>query len=204
MKGEKAMSNVNTHKKLVLTAMRIAEQYRDTIASKYDEKRYNEMVRYIRNEYNKLTGESEVVFDDGILGRVIELYCRDSASTLTRVRTQGKIDAYIPTTSGKRIKAEIKTNGGQVQELLKMSKKQQETTAIIYFSHTKVPTAKNSDKPTSYYDCFKVMLVSEFLANVQLKKADSRGNVHVQPTSKKMYERFAQFDDFNRNEPINF
>lgn len=114
------MSSYNSHLQLVKTAMLIAESYEPTIKSAYDRQRYEEMCRYIQNEYNKLRGFSEVQFDDGILGRVIELFCRDSKSTLTKVRTQGKIDAYIPTNKG-RIKAEIKTNGGRVEELFKLN-----------------------------------------------------------------------------------
>lgn len=199
-------AKTRTHYELVKLALQIASEYKDTISSKYDEIRLNEMLRYISNERGKLTGENENNFDDGILGRVIELYCRDSKSTLTKVRTQGKIDAYIPTTNG-RVKAEIKTNGGQVQELLKLSDKQKRNTLIVYFSHTKKPQgtkAKAEHKPVEFYDCFKIMTVADFLDNVTLKKVDSRGNIHVQPTSKAMYERFESFTNFTRNTVFEF
>lgn len=195
------MANKRNHFELVKLALRIANDYKATISSKYDELRFNEMIRYISNERDKLVGDNPNNFDDGIVGRVIELYCRDSKSTLTKVRAQGKIDAYIPTTSG-RVRAEIKTNGGQVQELLKLSDKQKQNTLIVYFSHTKKPQgtkARAEHRPVEYYDCFKVMSVADFLDNVTLKKIDSRGNIHVQPTSKLMYERFESFTDFKRN-----
>lgn len=175
------------------SAIFVANAYKATIASKYDEKRHAEMKRLITNEMNKTSG-----FDDGILGRVIELYCRDSNSTLIKVRTQGKCDAYIPTTSGKRVKAEIKTNGGQVHELMKLSRKEQENTFCVYFSHTKVPTSK-SDAPTRYYNCFKIMTIAEFLDSITTKENKSKNAINIQPTSKKMYARLEQFADFKRN-----
>jgi len=193
------MSNRNTHIELVKTAMMVAKSYYKTIANKHDLERYNNMVKYINAEIAKLNGNSDVNYDDGILGRVIELYCRDSASTLTAVRTQGKCDAYIPTTSGKRVKAEIKTNGGQVHELMKMSRRQQENTLMIYFNHTKVPTSKKSDKPVSFYDCFKIMTVAEFLDNAVVTKPRSNGNINIQPTSKKMNKALEKFENFKRN-----
>lgn len=193
------MTNKTAHIKLVKTAMMIANAYYKTIANKYDLERYNNMVKYINSEVAKINGESDVNFDDGVLGRVIELFCRDSASTLTAVRTQGKCDAYIPTTNGKRIKAEIKTNGGQVHELMKMSRRQQENTLMIYFNHTEVPTGKNSNKPTSFYDCFKIMTVAEFLDIAVVTKPRSNGAINIQPTSKKMNKSLAQFTDFTRN-----
>lgn len=195
-------AKTKTHIKLVKTAMLIADAYYKTIANKYDLKRYNNMVKYINSEIAKIKGNSDVNYDDGILGRVIELFCRDSASTLTEVRTQGKCDAYIPTTDGKRVKAEIKTNGGQVHELMKMSRRQQEATFMIYFSHTAIPqstAAKKANKPISYYDCFKVMTIADFLDNGTFKENKSRGTINVQPTSKKMYEKLASFADFTRN-----
>lgn len=192
-------SKTKAHIKLVKTAMLIANAYYKTIASKNDLKRYNNMVKYINSEVAKIKGESDINYDDGILGRVIELFCRDSASTLTEVRTQGKCDAYLPTTDGRRVKAEIKTNGGQVHELMKMSRRQQESTFMVYFSHTEVPRSKNSNKPVSFYDCFKVMTIADFLDNGTFKENKSRGTINVQPTSKKMYERLASFADFTRN-----
>ncbi len=192
-------AKTRTHIKLVKTAMLIADAYYKTISSKYDLERYNNMVKYINSEIAKIKGESTVNYDDGVLGRVIELFCRDSSSTLTTVRSQGKCDAYLPTPDGKRVKAEIKTNGGQVHELMKLSRRQQERTLMVYFSHTEVPRAKNSNKPVSFYDCFKVMTVAEFLDNGTFKENKSRGTVNVQPTSKKMYERLARFTDFTRN-----
>lgn len=192
-------AKTRTHIKLVKTAMLIADAYYKTIASKNDLKRYNNMVKYINSEIAKIKGESDVNYDDGILGRVIELFCRDSASTLTEVRTQGKCDAYLPTPDGRRVKAEIKTNGGQVHELMKMSRHQQEHTFMVYFSHTEVPRSKNSNKPVSFYDCFKVMTIADFLDNGTFKENKSRGTINVQPTSKKMYERLASFADFTRN-----
>lgn len=192
-------SKTKAHIKLVKTAMLIANAYYKTIASKNDLKRYNNMVKYINSEVAKIKGESDVNYDDGILGRVIELFCRDSASTLTEVRTQGKCDAYLPTPDGRRVKAEIKTNGGQVHELMKMSRRQQEHTFMVYFSHTEIPRSKNSNKPVSFYDCFKVMTIADFLDNGTFKENKSRGTINVQPTSKKMYERLESFADFTRN-----
>lgn len=192
-------TKTRAHMKLVKTAMLIADAYYKTIASKNDLKRYNNMVKYINSEIAKIKGESDVNYDDGILGRVIELFCRDSASTLTEVRTQGKCDAYLPTPDGRRVKAEIKTNGGQVHELMKMSRRQQEHTFMVYFSHTEIPRSKNSNKPVSFYDCFKVMTIADFLDNGTFKENKSRGTINVQPTSKKMYERLESFADFTRN-----
>lgn len=192
-------AKTRTHIKLVKTAMLIADAYYKTIASKNDLKRYNNMVKYINSEVAKIKGESDVNYDDGILGRVIELFCRDSASTLTEVRTQGKCDAYLPTPDGRRVKAEIKSNGGQVHELMKMSRHQQENTFMVYFSHTEVPRSKNSKRPVSFYDCFKVMTIADFLDNGTFKENKSRGTINVQPTSKKMYDRLAGFADFTRN-----
>lgn len=199
-------AKTRTHIKLVKTAMLIADAYYKTIASKNDLKRYNNMIKYINSEIAKIKGESDVNYDDGILGRVIELFCRDSASTLTEVRTQGKCDAYIPTTDGKRVKAEIKTNGGQVHELMKMSRRQQESTFMIYFSHTAIPqstAAKKANKPISYYDCFKIMSVAEFLENGTFRPNKSKNAINVQPTSKIMYERLEVFADFKRNTAYN-
>lgn len=190
-----------SHLQLVKTAMLIAESYELTIKSAYDRQRYNEMVRYIQNEYNKLTGNTDVNFDDGILGRVIELYCRDSKSTLTKVRTQGKIDAYIPTNKG-RMKAEIKTNGGRVEELFKLNDKQRNNTLIVYFSHTKRAQgtkAKAEGRPVQWLDCFKIMTVAEFIENAHFKRPEADGTIHVQPTNTKMYKRFESFSDFKRN-----
>lgn len=199
-------TKTKSHIKLVKTAMLIANAYYKTIANKYDLERYNNMVKYINSEIAKIKGESDINYDDGILGRVIELFCRDSSSTLTTVRTQGKCDAYIPTVNGKRVKAEIKTNGGQVHELMKLSRRQQEATFLIYFSHTAIPqstAAKKANKPINYYDCFKIMTVAEFLDNGTFKPNKSKNAVNVQPTSKVMYERLEVFADFKRNTAYN-
>jgi hypothetical protein len=199
-------TSYNSHLQLVKTAMLIAESYEPTIETSYDRQRYNEMCRYIKNEYNKLIGNTDINFDNGILGRVIELYCRDSKSTLTKVRTQGKIDAYIPTSKG-RMKAEIKTNGGRVEELFKLNDKQRNNTLIVYFSHTKRAQgtkAKAEGRPIEWLDCFKIMTVAEFIENGHFKRPEADGTIHVQPTNTKMYKRFEAFADFERNTVFTF
>lgn len=207
-------SKTRNHIKLVKLALMIAERYYKTIASAYDKKRYAEMKRYITIETEKiravLAGEIEskdAGFDDGIVGREIELFCHDSASTMCTVRSQGKCDGYIPTTSGKRITAEIKTNGGQVQEMLKWSRRKQESTIMVYFNYTKVPqstAAKKANKPVEYYDYFKILTVADFFDNAVLKKPDKSGAIHIQPTSQKMFLRLESFPDFERNVRYDF
>ena len=199
-------TNYNSHLQLVTTAMSIAKSYEPTIKSAYDKQRFNEMVRYIQSEYDKLRGFKEGNFDDGILGRIIELFCRDSKSPLVKVRTQKQVDAYIPTTNG-RMKTEIKTNGGRVEELFKLSDKQRNNTLIIYFSHTKKmqgTKAKAEGRPIEWLDCFKIMTVAEFIANAHFKRPEADGTIHVQPTNVKMYERFEAFSDFERNTVFTF
>ena len=207
-------SKTNAHIKLVKTAIMVAKRYYKTIASVYDERRYAEMKRYIGIEVDKITavcnGEVDMKsagYDNGILGRVIELYCHDSASTICVVRSQNKCDGYIPTVNGKRVAAEIKTNGGQVQEMLKWSRRKQENTIMVYFNYTQVPqstSAKKANKPVEFYDYFKILTVAEFFDNAVLKKPDKNGVIHIQPTSQKMFLRLESFPNFERNVKYNF
>lgn len=207
-------SKTKAHITLVKIAIMIAERYYKTIASIYDKRRYAEMKRYINIEVEKIkavcSGEvdtKEAGFDNGVLGRVIELYCHDSASTMTTVRKQGQNDGYIPTVNGKRIAAEIKTNGGQVQEMLKWSRRKQENTIMVYFNYTKVPqstSAKKANKPVEYYDYCKILTVADFFDNAVLKKPDKSGKVHIQPTSQKMFLNLENFPDFERNVKYDF
>lgn len=192
--------NFKTHSELVRIAKMVADSYERTIASTYDKRRHELMLSLIEKEENKLNGTNKNNYDDGILGRIIELFCRDSKSTLCTVRPQGKCDCYIPTSNGKRVKAEIKTRGGDVTNLFDMSEREQEHTLIVYFNYTKIPTKKTAKKQRSigYYDDFKIMKVSDFIANAKIRP-NTRNGFSVEPTSKIMHENFEVFENFIRN-----
>ena len=207
-------SKTMNHIKMVNLAIMITKRYYKTINGAYDRKRYNEMKRYINVEVEKIKAVindgadiDDIGYDNGLVGRVIELYCHDSASTICTVRSQGECDGYIPTVSGKRITAEIKTNGGQVQEMLKWSRRKQENTIMVYFNYTKKPqsnAAKKAKRPIEYYDYFKILTVADFFDNAVLKKPDKSGAIHIQPTSRAMYLNLESFPNFERNVKYNF
>lgn len=192
--------NFRTHSELVRIAKIVADSYEHTIASIYDKRRHELMLFLIKKEEDKLNGINKDNYDDGILGRVIELFCRDSKSTLCTIRPQGKCDCYIPTSSGKRVKAEIKTRGGDVTNLFDMSEREQEHTLIVYFNYTRIPTKKSAKKKRAvgYYDDFKIMKVSDFIVNAKIRP-NTRNGYSVEPTSKVMHDNLEQFEDFIRN-----
>ena len=193
--------NFKSHSELVRIAKMVADSYEHTIASVYDKRRHELMLFLIEKEEDKLNGINKDNYDDGILGRVIELFCRDSKSTLCTIRKQGECDCYIPTSSGKRVKAEIKTRGGDVTNLFDMSEREQNHTLIVYFNYTRIPTKKTAKKqrPIGYYDDFKIMKVSDFIVNAKIRP-NTRNGYSVEPTSKVMHDNLEQFDDFVRNQ----
>lgn len=192
--------NFKSHSELVRIAKMVADSYEHTIGSVYDKRRHDLMLFLIAKEEDKLNGINKDNYDDGILGRVIELFCRDSKSTLCTIRPQGKCDCYIPTSNGRRVKAEIKTRGGDVTNLFEMSEREQKHTLIVYFNYTRVPSKKTAKKqrPISYYNDFKIMTVADFLTNAKIRP---KGNgFGIEPTSKTMHENFEVFENFVRNQ----
>lgn len=99
------------------------------VTTHYDAKRKAYAIEKLKRDIElSANGEST---DDGLYGKVFELFSHTPNSTITTFRRQGVNDCYI-TVDGKRKKAEVKTNCGRIGNLYAMSRREREARYIIY------------------------------------------------------------------------
>lgn len=160
----------------------------------YDVKRLVEMIRL----YNRAVTLTRLGLkeDSAILGYVVELGTHRPTSTITRVRTEKFNDSYI-LVDDKPHKLEVKTNGGHIEELMKKSAREKESTYIFYYLDMDVRPSKYN--PSGLRRLSFVCTLGYFLEVLETYNAykpnPTRDNKHtkaynIQADSKKMYEHF--------------
>lgn len=188
-------------------AIVIATWYKRTIKTTYDKKRYNEMVRLINVEIDKVNGINPDKPNTGICGCIIELFCHSSHSRICEVRKQTRTDLFLKNNGDGLIQCEVKTNGGRVTDILDIPYETASKMAMVYFINIANPT---KGKPMRR--AFKIFKLSDFLDYVQenpkcikpIKGAksckQSENGIAIQVTNKNWYEEFLLSQkDFIRN-----
>ena len=99
------------------------------VTTHYDAKRKAYAIEKLKRDIELSTSGDST--DDGLYGKVFELFSHTPNSTITTFRRQGVNDCYI-TVDGKRKKAEVKTNCGRIGNLYAMSRREREARYIIY------------------------------------------------------------------------
>ncbi len=136
--------------------------------------------------------------DSGLYGKVTELLSHDEKSTIYRVQAQGKNDAYI-IVDGKRRPLEVKTNGGRIESLYKLSTKARESRYISYTLDVTIKAGKprkdGTCKPAEHRYINALMTIAQFIELVESVNAtkvighnDSDREVAIQSDSKKLYK----------------
>lgn len=190
-----------------LRTAELMKQYKPTIASVYDEKRYAEMERLLKADLIRLQNGQPT--DCGLYGKVFELASHDSKSTITRVQSQNKNDVYI-LTDGKRVKGEAKTGGGRIGKLFNMNSKAKANTFFVFdLDHT--PADRTLKDGTIVKGvrrkATKITTVEHFIDIViecnAYKMTGHKGQSDyeeaIQISSKKLYEAMKSLPDFDRN-----
>ena len=140
------------------------------VTTKYDEKRKTYAVEKLNRDIELL--DSGEPTDDGLYGKVFELFSHTPTSTIVTFRRQGVNDCYI-VVDGKRKKAEVNTNCGSIGNLYLMNKKERETKYIIYTICRIKPAGKHIRKDGTiapaeeWYLPPIVMKISDFLSIVE-------------------------------------
>lgn len=198
-------------------AIVICTWYKTTIRTTHDKKRYNEMVRLINNEIDKVNAKAKGIklvtnLNDGICGQVIELFCHPSNSRVYEVRKQTRRDLTLKNNGNSSIQCEVKINGGRVGDLLDIPYKQAEKMAMVYFINIKNPT-----KGRPMRRAFKIFKLSDFLDYVAINPKcitpikgaknciQSKDGLGIQVTNKSWFEDFILSQrDFIRNKDFCF
>jgi len=113
------------------------------VTTKYDAKRKEYAIEKLKRDIElSSSGEST---DDGLYGKVFELFSHTPNSTITTFRRHGVNDCYVAV-DGKRVKAEVKTNCGRIGNLYKMNRREREARYIIYTICRIKPAGKHVKK----------------------------------------------------------
>ena len=146
------------------------------ITTKYDAKRKEYAIEKLERDIELLhNGEPT---DDGLYGKVFELFSHTPNSTITTFRRQGVNDCYI-VVDGKRKKAEVKTNCGRIGNLYQMNKKEREARYIVYTICRVKPAGTHVKKDGTtapaeeWYLPPIILKISDFLELVEQYKAVS-------------------------------
>lgn len=144
------------------------------VTTHYDAKRKAYAIEKLNRDIELSTsGEST---DDGLYGKVFELFSHTPNSTITTFRRQGVNDCYI-VVDGKRKKAEVKTNCGRIGNLYAMSRREREARYIIYTICRVKPAGTHVKKDGTtapaeeWYLPPIIMKISDFLDIVEQYKA---------------------------------
>ena len=152
----------------------LIEDYETT--TKYDEKRKAYAIDKLKRDIELSNKGCDT--DDGLYGKVFELFSHTPTSTITTFRRQGVNDCYI-VVNGKRKKAEVKTNCGRIGNLYKMNKREREARYIVYTICRVKPAGKHVKKDGTtapaeeWYLPPSVMKISDFLDIIEQYEAVS-------------------------------
>lgn len=172
----------------------------------YDYKRVLEAIRLVMLDLAR--AREGAGLDSGLAGKVKECLSRQERSTITRVRAQGKIDAFVKV-DNKRYPAEVKTNGGRIEALYDV--KTPDTYFVIYELEVVIKAGKprkdGTRKPAEHRYTCKVMTVRQFLDLLDSTKAvkiighnEADRERAVQADSKKLYKALMTggYKDYDR------
>ena len=152
----------------------LIEDYEVTTA--YDEKRKAYAIEKLKRDIELSRNGDNT--DDGLYGKVFELFCHTPHSTVTQFRRQGINDCYI-VVDGKRKKAEVKTNCGRIGNLYDMPINERKARYIVYTICRIKPAGKHVKKDGSvapaeeWYLPPIVMTIEDFLTEIEKYKAVS-------------------------------
>lgn len=166
------------------------------VRTSYDEKRKTKAVELLQLNIERVKANEPI--DSGLYGKIKELLSHSERSTITRVRPQGKSDSFI-SVDGKRKPLEVKTNGGRVENLFKMSERAKATNYIRYTLDFTIKAGKprkdGTCKPEEHRYFDGVMTVKTFIEILETTKAykiighnESDKERAVQSDSKKLYK----------------
>lgn len=99
------------------------------VTTSYDEKRKAYAIEKLKRDIE--LSNNGLATDDGLYGKVFELFSHTPTSTITTFRRQGVNDCYV-VIDGKRKKAEVKTNCGRIGNLYEMPMNERKARYIIY------------------------------------------------------------------------
>jgi hypothetical protein len=186
--------NAKTTLRMIRNSIELVNKFEPKTS--YDEKRKIKAIELITINYNRAKAGEPI--DCGLYGKVKELTSHDSKSTIVRVQAQSKNDSYI-IIDGKRKPLEVKTNGGRIASLYKLSAKAREARYIAYTLDFTVKAGKprkdGTCKPEEHRYVNALMTVAQFIEIVEATKAtkvighnDSDREIAVQSDSKKLYK----------------
>lgn len=165
-------------------------------------------VEYIDKLMNAVKREN--FQDAGITGKVLEVTSRPSTSKLIIVQSSNKADAFM-NIDGKRIRLEVKSNGGRLEDLYSIRKP--EKVIIRYTLLMRTPQGKpkkdGTCKPAETRFADVLMRLDEFLALLEsvnaIKVIEHKDYVAsdreraIQADSKKLYMALQNRMKFDRN-----
>lgn len=161
-----------------------------------DTKRANTAKMLVNKNVERYNNNEPI--DCGLYGKVTELLSHDEKSTIYRVQAQSRNDAYI-IIDGKRKPLEIKTNGGRIESLYKLSAKARESRYISYTLDVTIKAGKprkdGTCKPAERRYINALMTVAQFIDLVEsvhatkvIGHSESDREIAVQSDSKKLYK----------------
>ena len=144
------------------------------VVTKYDTKRKAYAIEKLERDIE--LSRQGLATDDGLFGKVFELFSHAPNSTITTFRRQGVNDCYI-TVDGKKKKAEVKTNCGRIGNLYAMPKTERKARYIVYTICRVKPAGTHVKKDGSvapaeeWYLPPIVLTIADFLEIVEEYKA---------------------------------
>lgn len=183
------------------------------IESPYDAKRLSYAISRFYDDYkrvaNGLNGSSGIC---GIVNEILKSH--DSDSRIIDLRNPTQNDGYA-IINGKRIKCECKENGGRIENMLLMNKRERHSKFVIYtldWTSQKRYLKDGTLAPTKHIELCKIMRVSEFIEMLEtcnaIRTIEHKGTYDCERSIKvsnaKMHKALAQFRDYERNKTYHF
>ena len=183
------------------------------VESTYDEKRLLYAVSRFYDDYKRV--ECGLKGSSGICGIINEiLKSHDSESRIVDLRNPTQNDGYA-IINGKRIKCECKENGGRIENMLLMNKRERHSKFVIYtldWTSQKRYLKDGTPAPTKHIEMCKIMRISEFIEMLEscnaIRTIEHAGTYDCERSIKvsnaKMHKALEQFRDYERNKTYHF
>lgn len=170
----------------------------------------NERADYCRKLLDAVKREGYM--DAGVMGKVLEVVSRPSNSELINVQPSSRVDSLIEV-EGQLYRLEVKSNGGRLGDLERLSKYVQQHTLIHYTLLMRTPQGKprkdGTCRPAEVRYADVIMRLDKFLALLKSKDATkhiehkdyitSDRELAIQADSKKLYNALLKETRYNRN-----
>ena len=183
------------------------------IESPYDAKRLSYAISRFYDDYKRV--ESGLNGSSGICGIINEiLKSHDSDSRIIDLRNPTQNDGYA-IINGKRIKCECKENGGRIENMLLMNKRERKSKYVIYtidWYSQKRYLKEGTLAPIKHIEMCKIMRISEFIEMLEncnaIRTIEHKGTYDCERSIKvsnaKMHKALEQFRDYERNKAYYF